>query len=107
MEKKLRFCDYLFVGSMLFGLFFGAGNLIFPVHMGQEAGSNIFMANLGTPELASVHLSLIFKEWKRITFSRLLSPCSLVCLAPAITTDGHSSWGLGLPFLSIGLLSLS
>ncbi|MGO3790769.1 MAG: branched-chain amino acid transport system II carrier protein [Enterococcus gilvus] len=47
MEKKLRFRDYLFVGSMLFGLFFGAGNLIFPVHMGQEAGSNIFMANLG------------------------------------------------------------
>jgi LIVCS family branched-chain amino acid:cation transporter len=36
MEKKLRFRDYLFVGSMLFGLFFGAGNLIFPVHMGQE-----------------------------------------------------------------------
>lgn len=32
---------------MLFGLFFGAGNLIFPVHMGQEAGANIFMANLG------------------------------------------------------------
>lgn len=24
---------------MLFGLFFGAGNLIFPVHLGQEAGS--------------------------------------------------------------------
>ncbi|WP_368251585.1 branched-chain amino acid transport system II carrier protein [Enterococcus sp. 2201sp1_2201st1_B8_2201SCRN_220225] len=47
MEKKLRFSDYLFVGSMLFGLFFGAGNLIFPVHMGQEAGSNVFMANLG------------------------------------------------------------
>ena len=47
MEKKLRFRDYLCVGSMLFGLFFGAGNLIFPVHMGQEAGSNIFMANLG------------------------------------------------------------
>ena len=47
MEKKLRFRDYLFVGSMLFGLFFGAGNLIFPVHMGQAAGSNVFMANLG------------------------------------------------------------
>ncbi|MBP2097771.1 LIVCS family branched-chain amino acid:cation transporter [Enterococcus rivorum] len=32
---------------MLFGLFFGAGNLIFPVHMGQAAGSSIFLANLG------------------------------------------------------------
>ena len=32
MKKKLRIQDYLYVGSMLFGLFFGAGNLIFPVH---------------------------------------------------------------------------
>ena len=47
MKKKLRIQDYLYVGSMLFGLFFGAGNLIFPVHMGQEAGSNVALANLG------------------------------------------------------------
>lgn len=47
MQKKLKFKDKLFIGSMLFGLFFGAGNLIFPVHMGQEAGANIFSANLG------------------------------------------------------------
>lgn len=47
MTKKLSWREYLYVGSMLFGLFFGAGNLIFPVHMGQEAGANIFMANLG------------------------------------------------------------
>lgn len=32
---------------MLFGMFFGAGNLIFPVHLGQEAGSNVFSANIG------------------------------------------------------------
>jgi LIVCS family branched-chain amino acid:cation transporter len=47
LTKKLTWRDYLYVGSMLFGLFFGAGNLIFPVHMGQEAGANIFLANLG------------------------------------------------------------
>lgn len=47
MEKKLSFKQYLYVGSMLFGLFFGAGNLIFPIHMGQEAGNNLFLANLG------------------------------------------------------------
>jgi LIVCS family branched-chain amino acid:cation transporter len=47
LTKKLSWRDYLYVGSMLFGLFFGAGNLIFPVHMGQEAGANIFLANLG------------------------------------------------------------
>lgn len=32
---------------MLFGLFFGAGNLIFPVFMGQMAGHNIWYAILG------------------------------------------------------------
>lgn len=47
MEKKLRGKDYLYIGSMLFGLFFGAGNLIFPVNMGQMAGHSIFSANLG------------------------------------------------------------
>lgn len=47
MTKKLSFKESIFIGSMLFGLFFGAGNLIFPVHMGQEAGSAVFWANLG------------------------------------------------------------
>lgn len=47
MSKKLSWKDYLYVGSMLFGLFFGAGNLIFPVHLGQAAGSSVFLANLG------------------------------------------------------------
>lgn len=32
---------------MLFALFFGAGNLIFPASMGQQAGSNVWMAVLG------------------------------------------------------------
>lgn len=32
---------------MLFGMFFGAGNLIFPVHMGQEAGADVWPATLG------------------------------------------------------------
>ena len=47
MGKKLSIKQYIYIGSMLFGLFFGAGNLIFPVNMGQLAGSNIVLANLG------------------------------------------------------------
>lgn len=47
MDNKLSKKDYLTIGSLLFGLFFGAGNLIFPVNMGQQAGSHIFLANLG------------------------------------------------------------
>ena len=35
------------VGLMLFALFFGAGNLIFPAFLGQQAGENWFLAMLG------------------------------------------------------------
>jgi LIVCS family branched-chain amino acid:cation transporter len=47
MDKRLTLSSYILIGSMLFGLFFGAGNLIFPVHMGQEAGSNVVSATIG------------------------------------------------------------
>lgn len=47
MKKRLSFSETLTVGSMLFGLFFGAGNLIFPVFMGQSAGYNFWYAAIG------------------------------------------------------------
>lgn len=46
-KTKLTFKENMFIGSMLFGLFFGAGNLIFPIHFGQTAGSNVWLTNLG------------------------------------------------------------
>ena len=45
--KKLTFRQLLVVASMLFGLFFGAGNLIFPASMGQMAGRNLWLASVG------------------------------------------------------------
>lgn len=47
MKTKLTRKEYVYVASMLFGLFFGAGNLIFPVHMGQEAGKAFLPATIG------------------------------------------------------------
>ncbi|MDI9510073.1 MAG: branched-chain amino acid transport system II carrier protein [Bacillota bacterium] len=47
MKEKLDFKSNLLIGSLLFGLFFGAGNVIFPVHMGQLAGSNSLQATIG------------------------------------------------------------
>lgn len=38
---------YLPIGLMLFALFFGAGNLIFPASMGQAAGTDVWWALLG------------------------------------------------------------
>lgn len=47
MNEKLNIRTNLLVGSLLFGLFFGAGNIIFPVQMGQLAGENTLAATLG------------------------------------------------------------
>lgn len=64
-KRHLTFGETVAVASMLFGMFFGAGNLIFPIHMGQLAGANILPALLGflvtavgMPLLAVVALGL-------------------------------------------------
>ena len=47
MKHRLRKQEYIFVASMLFGLVFGAGNLIFPAAMGQQAGAGMLPALIG------------------------------------------------------------
>ncbi|HZG70720.1 MAG TPA: branched-chain amino acid transport system II carrier protein [Chondromyces sp.] len=61
MNKK----DILFIGLMLFALFFGAGNLIFPPFLGMEAGTSFWPAIIGfvvtgvsLPVLAVVAIAL-------------------------------------------------
>lgn len=47
MDHKLTAKEYVFLSSMLFGMFFGAGNLIFPAQMGQQAGAALWPAIIG------------------------------------------------------------
>lgn len=47
MQQKISFSTYAIIGTMLFGMFFGAGNLIFPIQMGQLAGTNFWPALIG------------------------------------------------------------
>jgi branched-chain amino acid transport system II carrier protein len=47
MKRRLKKQEYIFVASMLFGLVFGAGNLIFPAAMGQQAGGSMLPALIG------------------------------------------------------------
>ena len=47
MKRRLKKQEYIFVASMLFGLVFGAGNLIFPAAMGQQAGGAMLLALIG------------------------------------------------------------
>lgn len=45
--KKLSKKDLLLVGLMLFSLFFGAGNLIFPPFLGQSSGDKVWVVMAG------------------------------------------------------------
>ncbi|WP_050184477.1 branched-chain amino acid transport system II carrier protein [Domibacillus robiginosus] len=47
MSKKVPFSFTVVIGLMLFALFFGAGNLIFPAMLGQSAGTNVWIATAG------------------------------------------------------------
>ena len=65
MKRNLTFSETVTITSMLFGMFFGAGNLIFPAKMGIDAGSNlwsaflgVFITAVGIPMLAVVALGL-------------------------------------------------
>ena len=119
MDKKLRISDYLLIGSMLFGLFFGAGNLIFPVHMGQEAGAAIFQANLGflvtgigLPFLGIIAVGLsqssgLFDMASRINrkYAYIFTTLLYLVIGPffALPRLATTSFEVGLsPFLSAG-----
>lgn len=65
MKRNLTAKETVTITSMLFGMFFGAGNLIFPAKMGIDAGSNlwsaffgVFITAVGIPMLAVVALGL-------------------------------------------------
>ncbi|MEW1965505.1 branched-chain amino acid transport system II carrier protein [Micrococcus sp. NPDC078436] len=47
MPARLRPSQTLLLASLVFGLFFGAGNLIFPAGLGRDAGSSVTAATLG------------------------------------------------------------
>ena len=47
MKERLTKKENVLIATMLFGLFFGAGNLIFPAYMGQLAGKNMWQAIIG------------------------------------------------------------
>ncbi|MDO4312944.1 MAG: branched-chain amino acid transport system II carrier protein [Eubacteriales bacterium] len=47
MKKNLSVKEAIGITSMLFGMFFGAGNLIFPAKLGIDAGRNLWFAYAG------------------------------------------------------------
>lgn len=47
MDNKLNKKEFISVSLMLFAMFFGAGNLIFPPILGNQAGSSMWLALIG------------------------------------------------------------
>ena len=69
MEKKLSFKEIFFIGLMIFSLFFGAGNLIFPAELGAKAGESVFAAmggflitGIGLPTIGLLSLAFVSKK---------------------------------------------
>ena len=117
MKHRLKKQEYIFVASMLFGLVFGAGNLIFPAAMGQQAGGAMLPAligfcitGVGLPLLGIAAISitaseslldLCMKVDRRFAY---LFTCALyLCIGPlfAIPRTATVSFQVGVsPFLS-------
>lgn len=117
MLQKVSYSFIVIIGFMLFALFFGAGNLIFPPMLGQMAGTNVWEANagflvtgVGLPLLAITALVYSGKDDLRSLASRVHPLFGLVftillylAIGPffAIPRSGNVSFEIGIkPFLS-------
>ncbi|MBN6886695.1 branched-chain amino acid:cation transporter, LIVCS family [Cytobacillus horneckiae] len=126
MNQKISNSYIIAVGFMLFSLFFGAGNLIFPAMMGQEAGTNVWLATagfiatgVGLPLLGVIALGISGKNDLQSLASRVhpmfgiaFTVILYLSIGPlfAIPRTGTVSYEIGIkPFLpeswgTIGLL---
>lgn len=118
MFKKLNFSQMLSISLMLFAIFFGAGNMIFPPALGQAGGSHFIWALLGfivtdagiaiLGIAAVVFVGNSIQEWAGIVskkFALCLSMTVYLLIGPlfALPRTGSVSFELALsPFLDAG-----
>lgn len=119
MNKTLSKKDTLTIGLMLFALFFGAGNMIFPPALGQEAGTNVWTATfgflitgVGLPLLAVIAVSRTNGDFTEIAkrahpiFGIFFTIILYLAIGPffGIPRTGTVAFEIGVtPFLSEGL----
>ncbi|MEJ8800454.1 branched-chain amino acid transport system II carrier protein [Pontibacter sp. H249] len=116
----LSFKETFFIGLMLFAIFFGAGNLIFPLSLGQAAGTNLLpaimgflMTGVGLPLLGVIAIGISKNEDVQSISAKvhpvfgLLFPVIIyLTIGPlfAVPRTGTVSFEIGIaPFLSEGL----
>lgn len=119
MNKTLSKKDTLTIGLMLFALFFGAGNMIFPPALGQTAGTNVWVATIGflitgvgLPLLAVIAVSRTNGDFTEIAkrvhpiFGIFFTIILYLAIGPffGIPRTGTVAFEIGVtPFLSEGL----
>ena len=116
----ISFKETFFIGLMLFAIFFGAGNLIFPLSLGQAAGTELtpaiigfLMTGVGLPLLGVIAIGLSKNEDVQSISAKvhplfgLLFPFVIyLTIGPlfAVPRTGTVSYEIGIaPFLSEGL----
>jgi branched-chain amino acid:cation transporter, LIVCS family len=120
--SSLSFKETFFIGLMLFAIFFGAGNLIFPLSLGQAAGTELLpaiigflMTGVGLPLLGVIAIGMSKNEDVHTISAKvhplfgLLFPVIIyLTIGPlfAVPRTGTVSYEIGIaPFLSEGLKS--
>jgi len=121
--NRLKKKDLLTLGFMMFSVFFGAGNLIFPPALGQAAGTNTLPAMLGfmttgvgLPLLGIMAIALAGGEYvqllKRRTFPWFATALLIILyliIGPlfAMPRTGAVSFEIGIrPFIGAGDVTL-
>ena len=119
--QKLSGKENMAIGLMLFALFFGAGNMIFPPALGQAAGSNVWGAILGflitgvgLPLLGVTAIALAGESLEVLSgrispkFGILFTVVMYLAIGPffGIPRTGTVAFEIGIkPFLSENLLN--
>ncbi|MEB9974690.1 branched-chain amino acid transport system II carrier protein [Bacillus cereus] len=116
MKQSLTFKETIPIGFMLFAIFFGAGNMIFPPLLGYSSGTNIWISilgflvsGIGLPLLAIAAISLFGGNVGNLA-SRIHPACGVIipliiylAIGPffAIPRTGTVSYEMAIaPFLS-------
>ena len=114
MKTTLSAKETLAIGLMLFALFFGAGNMIFPPLLGQAAGENVWPAiigflltGVGLPLLGVIAVALTgsakgLADKAHPVFGTILIVCIYLTIGPlfAIPRTGTVSYVIAVePFL--------
>ncbi|CAH0532672.1 Branched-chain amino acid transport system 2 carrier protein [Vibrio stylophorae] len=123
MKQSLKISDILALGFMTFAFFLGAGNIMLPPELGQQAGENLVPAmfgflftGVGLPLLGIIAVAISGGGWSGLTrdlpakIAMLIAIAIFIVIGPAYAAPraGLVAFDMGVkPYLSAGLQASS